>query len=176
MLNLFKEQKYDLVLKIAENIKHGESVYRNSKRYGVSETTIKGWLLPYRIEKFKQEAEHAARRNLIKKKHCGESKDSLSLSDVYRAEFYRYAIQYTIQLISFSEIIAEILALEEETGSLTPQDEADVILSEIRSSVKYKKYKQEPPPKNKYEKSWLSVRCPFGRKLHEARNGDNEFL
>ena len=63
------------------------------------------------------------------------------------------------------------MALEEETGSLTQQEEADLILSEIRSSPKYKKYNFGNPPKNKHETSWLSVRTPFGKKLHEARNG-----
>ena len=73
---------------MAENIKHGESVYRNAKRYGISETTVKGWLLPSRIEKFKKDAEAAARRNLIKQKHGVEEKDPTPLSDIYRAEFH----------------------------------------------------------------------------------------
>jgi hypothetical protein len=68
------------------------------------------------------------------------------------------------------------LALEVETGSLTEQDEADLILSEIRCSPKYKKYNYGNPPKNKYETSWLSVRTPFGKKLHEARNGGRIFF
>ena len=68
------------------------------------------------------------------------------------------------------------MALEEETGFLIEQDEADLILSEIRCSPKYKKYNYGNPPKNKYETSWLSVRTPFGKKLHEARNGGRIFF
>jgi transposase len=75
---------------MAENIKHGESVYRNAKRYGVSETTIKGWLLPYRIEGFKKKAEQAGRRKMVMKKHCEDGKDTVSLSDIYKKEFYWY--------------------------------------------------------------------------------------
>ena len=77
---------------MAENIKHGESVYRNAKRYGISETTLKGWLLPYRIEGFKKKAEQAACRNIIMKKHnaCGDGKDTTYLSEIYKKEFYWY--------------------------------------------------------------------------------------
>lgn len=40
-------------MKIAENIEHGESLYRNAKRYGIAETTIKGWIQPERLRKLK---------------------------------------------------------------------------------------------------------------------------
>ena len=65
------------------------------------------------------------------------------------------------------------MAQEEETGSLIPQEEADGILSEIRSCAKYKKYKLTGGRKNKYETSWLSPRTLFGKKLHEARDREN---
>ena len=62
-----------MALKIAENIKHGESLYRNAKRYGIAETTIKGWIQPEQLRKFKLVVE-------IKEKTSAEKKMDLAWS------------------------------------------------------------------------------------------------